>query len=152
MTVTRREVLARAGAGLALLTVGASLPWRAALAAGAAPFEAATLDEVIRALGGTSASESADIGFKAPEIAENGAVVPVEVTSAIPATRSIAIVVVKNPHPLSADFQFPEGTEPFVATRIKVSETSEVIALVRTDAGFFTARRTVKVTLGGCGG
>ena len=103
-------------------------------------------------MGGTGFSESAEIDFSAPEIADNGATVPVEVNSRLPGTRMVAIVVAENPHPLSCVFNFSGDAIPFVNTRIKVGETSNVTALVQTDAGFFVAHRTVKVTLGGCGG
>jgi sulfur-oxidizing protein SoxY len=152
MKYTRRFVVGAAGATW-LATAAASLFARLAQAATSRPaFDAATLDELIKALGGGIVTDSTDIDFKAPEIAENGAVVPLEITSRLPGTRSIAIVVEKNPRPLSAVFNFPDGTEPFIATRIKVGETSAVIALVRTGAGLASARRLVKVTLGGCGG
>ena len=83
----------------------------------------------------------------------NCAVVPVSVTSRIPNTESIAIVIEKNPNKLAAHFQFPDGTEPAVSTRVKVSESSNVHALIRTkDGKYFVATREIKVTLGGCGG
>ena len=90
--------------------------------------------------------------FRRTEIADNGATVPVEVMSRLPGTKTIAIVVEKNPHPLSCAFNYSADAVPFVNTRIKIGETSNVTALVQTDQGFFVARRTVKVTLGGCGG
>jgi sulfur-oxidizing protein SoxY len=125
---------------------------RLAVAGNREAFDGRTLDEVVKALGGSGAKPSADIRFKAPDIAENGAVVPVEVESPLPGTQAIAIVVEKNPHVLSANFEIPSGTEPFVATRVKVAETSNMYALVKTDAGYFYAQKLVKVTLGGCGG
>lgn len=115
-------------------------------------FEATSLDAVLEALGASGAKASAEISLKAPDIAENGAVVPVEIESRLPGTRSIAIIVEKNPHTMSADFAIPDGTDPFIATRVKVAETSNVHALVKTDAGAFFATKLVKVTLGGCGG
>lgn len=115
-------------------------------------FESRTLEDVFKALGIGQPQQSTDITLKAPDIAENGAVVPVEVESRLPGTRSIVIVVEKNPHVLSADFSIPEGTEPFIATRVKVAESSNVHAVVKTDAGAFYATKLVKVTLGGCGG
>jgi sulfur-oxidizing protein SoxY len=79
-------------------------------------------------------------------------VVPVVIQSKLPGTRMIAIVSEKNPHALSAAFHFPEGTEPYVMTRVKIAETSHLRALVQTDKGFFYTEKLVKVTLGGCGG
>lgn len=115
-------------------------------------FEAVDMKQALAAIGVTEMKDSADIVLKTPDIAENGAVVPVEVTSSLPGTRGIAVLVEKNPHQLSAEFSIPEGTEPFVATRVKVAETSLIHAIVKTDAGVFHTARTVKVTLGGCGG
>lgn len=162
MNSTRRRFLqVGAGGGVALLLVAAGLPPRFALAAQGnplaagddrKPFEAMTLDEVVRQMGGDKAEASTGIDLKAPEIAENGAVVPIEITSNLPGTKMIAIVSEKNPHALSAAFRIPEGTEAFVSTRVKVAETSKVYALVQTDKGFFYTDHLVKVTLGGCGG
>jgi len=161
MNRSRRQVLqvSAGAAGLLLLGAGGLLPrWaRAAanpLAAGDArpEFLALTLDEVVKALGGGAAQASSDITLRAPEIAENGAVVPVEIESQLAGTRRIAILSEKNPHALSAVFTIPEGTEPYISTRVKIAETSKLYALVQTDSGFHYAERLVKVTLGGCGG
>jgi sulfur-oxidizing protein SoxY len=162
MNSTRRRFLqAGAGGGAALLLLASGLSPRFALATqGAAPsalddrkqFEAMTLDEVVKQMGGEKAEASTEIDMKAPEIAENGAVVPIEITSKLPGTKMIAIISEKNPHALTAAFQIPAGTEAFVSTRVKVAETSKVFALVQTDKGFFYTDHLVKVTLGGCGG
>jgi sulfur-oxidizing protein SoxY len=87
-----------------------------------------------------------------PEIAENGAQVPVTVLSKIPNTQSISIVIDKNPFPLSSTFEFSNGAETYVSTRLKMGQTSNVIALVKADGKSFTATKEVKVTIGGCGG
>jgi len=79
-------------------------------------------------------------------------VVPVRVTSAIPNTEYMAILVEKNPNPLATAFNLPEGTEANVKTRIKMSETSNVFAMVKADGKWFAASKEIKVTLGGCGG
>ncbi|MCE5233574.1 MAG: thiosulfate oxidation carrier protein SoxY [Mizugakiibacter sp.] len=161
MNLSRRAFLQATASGTALLLVAATglAPRRAAAAVNPlAPsdhrpqFEATNLDDVVKQLGGGKAQPSADIDLKAPEIAENGAVVPVEIQSKLPGTRLIAIVSEKNPHALSAAFHIPDGTEPYVSTRVKIAETSNLYALVQTDQGFFYANRLVKVTLGGCGG
>ncbi|MBC8118276.1 MAG: thiosulfate oxidation carrier protein SoxY [Burkholderiaceae bacterium] len=115
-------------------------------------FEAKTLDETVKALGGPSAAQSGDITITAPDIAENGAVVPVGVTSKIPNTQNVYILVEKNPNSLAAGFAIPAGTEPNVATRIKMGQTSNVHAVVKADNKFYVATKEVKVTLGGCGG
>ena len=109
--------------------------------------------ELSQALGGTTATESKDITFvNAPDIAENGAVVPVGVQSKIPKTEMIAILVEKNPNSLSASFMIPEGTEAVVSTRVKMGQTSNIHAVVKADGKFYFATKEVKVTLGGCGG
>jgi sulfur-oxidizing protein SoxY len=117
-----------------------------------AAFEAKTTEETVKALGGTSAAQSGDIAITAPDIAENGAVVPVAVTSKIPNTQAIYVLVEKNPSALTAGFTIPAGTEPTVSTRIKMGQTSNVHAVVKADNKFYVATKEVKVTLGGCGG
>ncbi|MCE7888558.1 MAG: thiosulfate oxidation carrier protein SoxY [Sorangiineae bacterium PRO1] len=161
MNLSRRAFLQATASGTALLFVAATglVPRRAAATTNPlAPadhrpqFEALTLDDVVKQMGGDKAQLSTDIDLKTPEIAENGAVVPVEIQSKLPGTRMIAIVSEKNPHALSAAFHIPDGTEPYISTRVKIAETSNLYALVQTDKGFFYANRLVKVTLGGCGG
>jgi sulfur-oxidizing protein SoxY len=116
-----------------------------------AAFEAKSMADTYKVLGGTP-GESADISITAPDIAENGAVVPVSVTSKIPNTQAVYILVEKNPNMLAAGFNIPQGTEPNVATRIKMGQTSNVYAVVKAGDKFFVASKEVKVTLGGCGG
>ena len=117
-----------------------------------AAFDTKTLQETVKAFGGATAAESKDITITSPDIAENGAVVPVSVTSKLGKTESIAILVEKNPNALSASFDIPGGTEPFVSTRVKMGQTSNVHALVKADGKYFYATKEIKVTLGGCGG
>ena len=91
--------------------------------------------------------------IEAPQIAENGAVVPIEISSNLPGTKSIAVVIEKNPFPLAGKFDFGEGALPFVKVNVKMGETSNV--RVVADAGGRLLRRAskeVKVTIGGCGG
>lgn len=154
MSATRRRFLTLASHwGIAAMATLSGLAPRLARAVDPrAAFEAADLKAALAAIGVKEMQDSSEITLKTPEIAENGAVVPVEVSSALPGTRSIALLVEKNPHQLSAEFTIPDGTDPFVATRVKVAETSLIHAVVKTDAGVFHAARTVKVTLGGCGG
>lgn len=116
------------------------------------PFTAKTLDEVLKLINATEAKPSTDIQLKAPEIAENGAVVPLTVSSTMAGVTGISIVVANNPTPLAATFTLPEGTKAEVSTRIKMAKTSEVIALVQTKDGIFSAKQEIKVTIGGCGG
>jgi len=117
-----------------------------------AAFDTKTVEDTIKALGGTATTPSGDIAITAPDIAENGAVVPVAVTSKIPNTQGIYVLVEKNPNTLAAGFTIPAGTEPSVSTRIKMGQTSNVHAVVKADNKFYVATKEVKVTLGGCGG
>jgi sulfur-oxidizing protein SoxY len=114
-------------------------------------FESKAVAEVLKSLGATNAAESRDIVITAPDIAENGAVVPVEVTSRIPGTQSISIIAEKNPFPLAATVELSSGTEPYTYVRIKMGETANVRAIVKADGKFYTAAKEVKVTIGGCG-
>lgn len=115
-------------------------------------FSATSLDDVVKALGGDQATESDKITLIAPDIAENGAVVPVGVNSNLPNTTEISILVPNNPSALTAHFDITEGTLPEVATRIKMGGTSDVYALVKADGKYYTVHKEIKVTLGGCGG
>lgn len=115
-------------------------------------FDAKTMAEAIKAMGGALPTASAEIAITAPDIAENGAVVPVGVTSKIPNTQAIYLFVEKNPSALTAGFNLPAGTEPTVSTRIKMGQTSNVTAVVKADNKYFFSTKEVKVTLGGCGG
>jgi len=115
-------------------------------------FEAKTAADALKTLGVGSAPASKDIQITAPEIAENGAQVPVTVVSRIPNTQSISIVVDKNPFPLNSTFEFSNGAESYISTRIKMGQTSNVMALVKADGKFYSATKEVKVTIGGCGG
>ncbi len=114
-------------------------------------FESKALADVMKALGATSAAESRDIVITAPDIAENGAVVPVAVTSRIPNTESISIVAEKNPFPLAASFGIANGAESHVSTRIKMGQTSNVWAVVKADGKYFSSKKEIKITVGGCG-
>lgn len=116
------------------------------------PFAAKTLDEVLKMINAVDAKPSTDVQIKAPEIAENGAVVPLTVSSSMEGVTGISIVVANNPTPLAATFTLPEGTKAEVSTRIKMAKTSEVMALVQTKEGLFSAKQEIKVTIGGCGG
>jgi len=111
------------------------------------------MDATMKALGGGTPAQSKDIAFfQTPDIAENGAVVPIGITSNIPKTESIAILVEKNPNMLAAVFDVPAGTDPSLSTRIKMGQSSNVYALVKADGKYFVASKEIKVTLGGCGG
>lgn len=115
------------------------------------PFTAKALDEVLKMINAVDAKPSGDIQIKAPEIAENGAVVPLTVSASMAGVTGISIVVANNPTPLAAIFTLPEGTKAEVSTRVKMAKTSEVLALVQTKDGLFSAKQEIKVTIGGCG-
>jgi len=116
-----------------------------------AAFEGKSLDDVFKSLGTSSPDKSAAVTLNAPDIAENGAVVPVGISSTLKAEQ-MAILVEKNPSTLAAQFFLPAGTEAFVTTRIKMGQTSNVYALVKADGKWSMAVKEIKVTLGGCGG
>ncbi len=96
--------------------------------------------------------ESEQITIKAPDIAENGGVVPVTVSTDLENVKKIAIFVENNPTPLTSSFDFNQHLTPFVSTRVKMAKTSNIIAVVTTGNGNFRASRNIKVTIGGCGG
>jgi sulfur-oxidizing protein SoxY len=156
MNTGRRKVL-KSGGGLSLLALLGAAGWLTPEAAHAdwnkAAFEAKSMDETMKAFGGSAPAQSKDIAFvSTPDIAENGAVVPIGVTSTLPKTERIAILVEKNPNMLAASFDLPAGTEPTVTTRVKMGQSSNVYALVKADGKYYVAQKEVKVTLGGCGG
>lgn len=116
-------------------------------------FTARNIADALKAYGAAGATESRDITITAPEIAENGAKVDVEIASQIPATRSIAVFADKNPMPLCAALEFSGSALPFCRVQLKLAETTKVRAVVRAgDGKTYVAFRDVKVTLGGCGG
>ena len=157
MDMHRREVL-KTGGGVTLFTLLAAAGFlkpgdALAQAWNKNAFEAKTLDEVMKALGGGAPAQSKDIAFvQTPDIAENGAVVPIGVSSSLPRTESIAILVEKNPNALAAVFELPAGTETTLSTRVKMGQSSNIHALVKADGKYYVATKEVKVTLGGCGG
>jgi sulfur-oxidizing protein SoxY len=154
MDSKRRDVLrAGGGAGVLALATAAGLlrPEKAfAQAWNKAAFSTRSFAETVKALGGSRSVESREIQITADDIVENGAMVLISLESRLARTQSIAIMIEKNPNILSANFEFPEGTDPFVTTRVKIGETSNVFALVRADGKFFHAVKEIKVTIGGC--
>jgi sulfur-oxidizing protein SoxY len=151
--IPRRRLLQRAGA-LATLGVVALPPARAAAddAAGdaAAAFAAQSFAEALALLGGAP-TPSPQVTLQVPDVADNGAFVPVTVSSALPGTREIVILVDGNPVPVALQFTVPAGTEPWISTRIRMAGPGTVYAVVRTDSGLHAAACTVAVTVGGCG-
>jgi len=108
--------------------------------------------DAIKALYGKTAEASDKVKLDAPEIAENGAVVPVSVTTTLDNVTSISFLVSENPNALAASYAIPEGTLPSVANRLKMAKTCNVIALVESGGKLYSATKEVKVTVGGCGG
>jgi sulfur-oxidizing protein SoxY len=108
--------------------------------------------DAIKSLYGKSAEASDKVKLDAPEIAENGAVVPISVSTALADVTSISILVSENPYALAASYKIPAGTIPAVANRIKMQKTSNVIAIVEAGGKLYSATKEVKVTVGGCGG
>lgn len=152
----RRKVL-QSGGGAAVLglamAAGLFKPGSAWADWNKAAFDTKSMADTVKAMGGGTPTESKDITITSPDIAENGAVVPFTISSKVPNTESIALLVEKNPNTLAANFQIPQGTEPWINTRVKMGQTSNVIALVKSSDGkFHYASKEVKVTLGGCGG
>lgn len=157
MNTNRRSFLKSSAAVGALgVAVGAGLITpRAVMAAWPkAAFEATDVNAAVSgALGSDAMTESSDITLKAPEIAENGAVVPITVTSNISGTETISILIPNNPTPLTASFHLGKNTAGFVSTRVKMSKTSDVLVVVKAaDGKLYSSKKEVKVTIGGCGG
>ncbi len=114
-------------------------------------FEGKSLEDVFKVLNTATPEKSAAITFNTPDIAENGAVVPISISSSLK-VEQMAVLVDKNPNTLAAHFFFPTGTEPFVTSRIKMAQTSNVYALVKAEGKWLMVVKEIKVTLGGCGG
>jgi sulfur-oxidizing protein SoxY len=115
-------------------------------------FSSKTSADAMKSLGTPSAEASGGIAIEAPQIAENGAVVPIEIMSNIPGTTSIAVLVEKNPYPLVAKFDFSGGALPFVKVNAKMGETSDVRVIATAGGKHYQATKEIKVTIGGCGG
>ena len=156
MSISRRSVI-KAGGGAALYSALASMGFFAANPAAAAAwkkdwFETKNIPDTLKAMGIGATANSGDITITSPDIAENGAVVPVGATSKLPNTTEIFLIVEKNPMPLSCGFTIPAGTVAEVQTRLKMGQSTNVIAVVKADGKLYSATKETKVTLGGCGG
>jgi sulfur-oxidizing protein SoxY len=154
---TRRLILQ--GAGLVALFGLGNMPFGPTSALAAAndkypedAFKQKSDADAIKALYGRSAEASDKVKLDAPEIAENGAVVPISVATTLPDVTSISFFVSENPNALAASYKIAAGTVPSVANRLKMQKTSNVIAIVEAGGKLFSATREVKVTVGGCGG
>jgi sulfur-oxidizing protein SoxY len=118
-----------------------------------AAFEAKTIGELMKALGTSAPVESKDVTLTAPDIAENGAVVPIGVATTLAGVRQMLVLVEKNPNTLVASFDVTDAVDPSFSTRVKMGQSSDVFAVALTgDGKALFAKKEVKVTLGGCGG
>ena len=152
----RREMLSRSAQVAGMLAALGLLPGVAgAQAAGypTAAFDAKTMAELMKALGASAPAESKDVTITGPDIAENGAVVPVGAATTLPGARRLLLLVEKNPSMLSAVFNVTDGIDANVLTRVKMGQSSNVFAVaMMSDGRVLYAVKEVKVTLGGCGG
>lgn len=150
---SRREMIACSAAVAAALATAGMLPAHAQAAWNKAAFEAKSIDDVLKALGSAKPVESAEITLTAPDIAENGAVVPIAASTTLPNVRQIVFLIEKNPTTLAGTFEFTDAVETSVSTRVKMAQTSNVFAVAMlADGRTLFAKKEVKVTLGGCGG
>ena len=152
----RRFVLRSAGATGALaaaLAAGLLKPERVLAATwNKAAFAAKSPVDALRSIGAANTIESKDVVIELPQIAENGAVVPIDITSNIPGTSSISVFIEKNPFPYTGTFDFAAGTVPYVHLRAKLGKSTPVRIVVAANGKYYTAAKEVKVTIGGCGG
>ncbi|MEF9999508.1 MAG: thiosulfate oxidation carrier protein SoxY [Comamonas sp.] len=149
----RRDALKNSAAVLGLLAAAGVLPQAAHAAYNKAAFEAKTMAEVLKAMGASAPAESKDVTLTAPDIAENGAVVPIGAATTLPNVKQLLILVEKNPNTMIAAFTVNEALESNFLTRAKLGQSSDVYAVAITNDGkAFFAKKEVKVTLGGCGG
>jgi len=153
MSMKRRVFLKGSLAAGALAGVGLLMPQAVLAAWPKAAFDATSVDDALKGTYGmTDAADSSDINIKAPDIAENGAVVPVTVESSIAGAESITIMSASNNNPMAASFNLGKGTAAYVATRVKMAKTSDIVAVVKAGGKLYKAAKNVKVTIGGCGG
>ncbi|HSC00297.1 MAG TPA: thiosulfate oxidation carrier protein SoxY [Burkholderiaceae bacterium] len=150
---TRRDVLAQAAAVTGIMASAGLLPTAAQAAWSQAAFEAKNMADAVKALGGAAPAESKDVTLTGPDIAENGAVVPLACGCALPGVKRLALLVEKNPNTLAAVFDVSDTVEASFATRVKMGQSSNVFAVaMMADGKVLYAQKDVKVTLGGCGG
>jgi len=150
---TRRELITASTQLAALLATAGLLPAAAQAAWNGAAFEAKTMAELMKSLGGSTPVASKDVTITGPDIAENGAVVPVGASSTLPGVKKLLLLVEKNPSMLAASFDITEAIDANVNTRVKMGQSSNVFAVaMMNDGKVLYASKEIKVTLGGCGG
>lgn len=155
MTMKRRMFLKGSlAAGTVGVAVGAGLltPGSVMAAWNKAAFEAKGLDAALKSSGFGGGAQSGDIKIKAPDIAENGAVVPVTISTKMSGVESIAMFAAGNNTPMTSSYDLGTGAQGYVSTRIKMGKTGDVIAVVKAGGKVYTNKKEVKVTIGGCGG
>jgi sulfur-oxidizing protein SoxY len=153
LMLKRRDLLTHSAKVAALMAATGLLPQWAHAAYNPAAFEVKTMAELIKLLGGSTPAESKDVTITAPDIAENGAVVPVGVSTALPGVKRMLVLVEKNPSLLSAAFDVSDAVDANFSTRVKMGQSSNVYAVaMMADGKVLFAQKEVKVTLGGCGG
>ena len=151
--LNRRTMLTHSARLAALLAGAGLLPQAAHAAYNTAAFEVKTMAELVKLLGGSTPTESKDVTITGPDIAENGAVVPLGVASALPGVKRLLVLVEKNPSVLSAMFDVSDAVDASFSTRVKMGQSSNVYAVAMMgDGKVLFAQKEVKVTLGGCGG
>ena len=151
--LNRREMLARSATVAGLMAAAGLMPSVALAAWNQAAFDAKNMADLMKALGGSAPAESKDVTVTGPDIAENGAVVPVGAACALPGVKRLLVLIEKNPAMLAADFSVTDAVEPSFKTRVKMGQSSNVIAVaMMADGKVLFAQKEVKVTLGGCGG
>ena len=150
---TRREMLTTSATVAGLLATAGLMPATAHAAWAQAAFDAKTLADAVKALGGGVPTESKDVTITGPDIAENGAVVPVGVSTNLAGVKRLALMVEKNPNTLAAVFDMSDAVEANFNTRVKMGQSSNVFAVaLMNDGRVLYAAKEIKVTLGGCGG
>jgi sulfur-oxidizing protein SoxY len=144
-TLAGSMVAVAAGAGMLV-------PTRVLAAWSSAAFESKDMNTAIKELTGTTETVAGNVKVKAPDIAENGSVVPITVESDLESIESISIFAKANVYPLAVNYDMTDAMSGYVSTRIKMGKTSEVVAIIKAGGKVYSAKKSVKVTLGGCGG
>ncbi len=155
MTEMKRRIFLKGSLAVGAVGMAASLLTPQAVLAtwNQTAFDSKDIPGALKGLFGSDANEASDtIKIKAPDIAENGAVVPITIETNAAGVTNIALLAAENAMPLVADFNLSEDSVPFVSTRIKMGKTGDVVAVVKADGKLLSARKSVKVTIGGCGG
>jgi sulfur-oxidizing protein SoxY len=151
--INRRDALAQSGKVAALMALAGLLPATASAAWQQPAFEAKSLADAAKALGGGAPAESKEVTITGPDIAENGAVVPVGVATTLAGVKRLALLVEKNPSVLAAVFDVSDAVDASFNTRVKMGQSSNVMAVAfMNDGKVFYSQKEIKVTLGGCGG